>query len=104
MFASVLFLAGLAAWEGFFDAVPRFTPGGWLAVLFIGASSGLGYYLWLWALRHTTATEVTVYLALGPVTATALGALLLAEPVSLLFLIGLGCVALGVWLAHRRPR
>jgi drug/metabolite transporter (DMT)-like permease len=104
MFASVLFLAGLAAWEGFFDAVPRFTPGAWLAVLFIGASSGLGYYLWLWALRHKTATEVTVFLSLGPVTATALGALLLAEPVSVLFLIGLGCLALGFWLAHRPPR
>ena len=104
MLASVLFLAVLAAWEGFFDAVPRFTPAGWLAVLFIGASSGLGYYLWLWALRHTTPTEVTVFLALSPVTASALGALLLAEPVSVLFLLGLACVALGLWLAHRPPR
>ena len=104
MFASVVFLAGLAAWEGFFDAVPRFTPGGWLAIVFIGASSGLGFYLWLWALRHATATQVTVFLALGPVTATALGVLLLSEEVSVLFLIGLGCVALGLWLAHRQPR
>ncbi len=104
MLASVLFLGGLAAWEGFFDALPSFTLGGWLAVLFIGTGSGLGYYLWLWALRHTTATEVTVFLALSPVTASGLGALLLAEPVSLAFLLGLACVALGLWLAHRRPR
>ncbi len=103
MLASVVFLAVLAAWEGFFDGLPQFTAGGWLAVLFIGASSGLGYYLWLWALRHTTATEVTVFLALSPVTATALGALLLSEPVSVMFLVGLACVALGLWLAHRQP-
>ena len=45
MFASVLFLEIFAAREVFFDAVPRFTPGGWLTVLFIGGNSGLAYYL-----------------------------------------------------------
>jgi len=103
MLASVLFLAGLAAWEGFFAALPRFTAGGWLAVLFIGLSSALGYYLWLWALQHTTATRVTVFLALGPITATALGGVFLSEAISAAFVLGLGCVVLGLWLAHRRP-
>ena len=102
MFASVLFLALLAAWEGFFSAPPDFTPGGWLAVVFIGVSSAVGYYLWLWALQHTTPTKVTVFLALSPITATALGAFLLSEAVSGLFLLGLACVALGLWLAHWR--
>jgi drug/metabolite transporter (DMT)-like permease len=100
MLASVVFLAGLAAWEGFFGSMPHFTPGGWLAVLFIGVSSGVGYYLWLWALKHATPTKVTVFLALSPITATALGALLLSERISLLFILGLCCVALGLWLAH----
>ena len=45
MLASVLFLALIAAGQGFFASVSRFTPGGWLAVGFIGSSSGLG--LWL---------------------------------------------------------
>lgn len=103
MLASVLFLAVPAAWEGFFDAPPSFTVGGWLAVLFIGASSGLGYYLWLWALRHTTPTKVSVFLALSPVTATALGWAFLSEDISVWFLAGLTCVAFGLWLAHRPP-
>ncbi|MDJ0611020.1 MAG: DMT family transporter [Kiloniellales bacterium] len=101
MFASVLFLAALAAGEGFFDEVPEFTLGGWLAILFIGGNSALGYYLWLWALRHTTPTKVAVFLSLGPVTATVLGAVLLGETVSGLFLAGLACVALGLAVAHR---
>ena len=100
MLASVGFLAVLAAGEGFFDSLPRFTAGGWLAVVFIGASSGIGYYLWLWALRHTTPTRVTVFLALSPITAAGLGALLLAEQVSTLSLLGLASVALGLYLAH----
>jgi drug/metabolite transporter (DMT)-like permease len=102
MLASVGFLAVLAAGEGFFGSLPRFSAGGWLAVVFIGVSSGVGYYLWLWALKHTTPTKVTVFLALSPVTAAGLGALLLAETLSAMSLLGLAGVALGLWLAHRR--
>ena len=101
MLASVAFLAILATGEGFFGALPRFTPRGWLAVLFIGVNSGIGYYLWLWALNHAPATQVTVFLSLSPVTAAVLGSLLLSEPVSPGALIGLVGVAAGLVLAHR---
>ena len=101
MLVSVGFLAVLAAGEGFFGSLPRFTAGGWLAVLYIGIGSGGGYYLWLWALGHATPTQVTVFLALSPVTATVLGATLLGETLSAPALLGLACVALGLWLAHR---
>jgi drug/metabolite transporter (DMT)-like permease len=99
MLASVAFLTVPAARDGFFAAVPRFTVGGWLAVLFIGIGSGVGYYLWLWALGRATPTEVTVFLALSPITATGLGALLLGEAVSALSLLGLACVAFGLRFA-----
>lgn len=101
MVAAVVFLAALAAGEGFFAGWPHLTSGGWAAVLFIGVSSGVGYFLWLWALGHAPATEVTVFLALSPFTAALLGALLLAEPITLPATGGLVCVALGLWLAHR---
>ena len=104
MLASVGFLAVLAAAEGFFDALPHVTPGGWLAVAYIGVGSGAGYVLWLWALRHATPTRVTVFLALSPVTAAGLGALLLGEAISAEALLGLACVALGLALAHWRER
>lgn len=100
MLASVAFLTPLAAGEGFFTSRPEFTPGGWLAVLFIGLSSGGGYYLWLWALHHATPTQVTVFLALSPVTAAALGVWLLGEPVSPLAALGFVSVAAGLRLAH----
>jgi drug/metabolite transporter (DMT)-like permease len=99
MLASVAFLAVIAAREGFFDAMPRFSPAGWGAVLFIGIGSGVGYYLWLWALRNADATEVTVFLALSPVTAAALGAMLLGEALSATSAAGLAAVVAGLWLA-----
>jgi drug/metabolite transporter (DMT)-like permease len=99
MLASVVFLAVLAAGEGFFAAPPAFTMKGWLAILFIGASSGIGYFLWLWALRHTAATNVTIFLALSPITAALLGALLLGEALSAAALGGLVAVLLGLVVA-----
>ena len=101
MLASVGFLAALAAAEGFFGSLPRFTAAGWLAVVFIGISSGIGYYLWLWALNHTSPTKVTVFLALSPITAAGLGAFLLEETISMMLFVGLACVVLGLWIAHR---
>lgn len=101
MLASVAFLAVLAAGEGFFAGWPHFTGGGWAAVVFIGVSSGVGYFLWLWALGHAPATDVTVFLALSPFTAAALGAGLLGERVTAPAALGLACVGVGLWLAHR---
>ncbi len=101
MLASVAFLAVLAAGEGFFAGPPHFTAGGWAAVVFIGVSSGVGYWLWLWALAHASPTRVTIFLSLSPVTASVLGALLLAEPMRWSLGIGLVCVVAGIWLAYR---
>ncbi len=102
MLASVCFLAILAGTEGLFATPPRFTLAGWLVVLFIGVSSGLGYALWLWALAHATPTRVTLFIALSPVTAAAAGAILLGEPVAPSTGLGLLGVVLGLWLAHAR--
>lgn len=101
MLASVAVLALAAAGEGFFAAAPRFTPEGWLAIAFIGVSSGVGYFLWLWALQHGSPTRVTAFLALSPITAAALGALALAEPLTGQLLAGLACVVAGLLVAHR---
>lgn len=102
MLASVAVLAILAGTgEGFFGAWPHFTPGGWLAVLFIGVSTSIGYVLWLWALGRASATRVSVFLSLSPVTALVLGAALLGERISLLSVMGLACLVCGLWLAGR---
>jgi drug/metabolite transporter (DMT)-like permease len=67
--------------------------------LFIGLSSGGGYVLWLWALKNIAATRVTVFLSLSPVTAAALGVVVLGEAVTVGMMAGVVCVAAGLWLA-----
>jgi drug/metabolite transporter (DMT)-like permease len=101
MLASVVALAFLALAEGSLATLGAIDLQGWLAILFIGFSSGVGYFLWLWALRHTTPTKVSVFIALSPLTAALLGAALLGEALDLGLLSGLLCVAAGLWLAHR---
>jgi drug/metabolite transporter (DMT)-like permease len=101
MLASVVFLSGLAAWEGFFVHTPRLSPAGWLVVVFIGLSSGIGYALWLWALKHASPTRVTVFLSLSPVTAAVVGTFGLGEPFTPGMLAGLAGVTAGLWLATR---
>jgi drug/metabolite transporter (DMT)-like permease len=100
MLASVVFLALLAASEGFFNAVPHFTLEGWFAVFFIGFGSGIGYYLWLWALNNTSPTKVTLFLSLNPITAAGLGAFFLGEKITLMLLMGIICVIIGLGMAH----
>jgi len=104
MLASVLVLSVLAASEGFFNAMPVISTAGWFAIGFIGLSSGVGYFLWLWALGHTSPTKATVFQGLSPVTAALLGVFLLGEPMSFGLLAGIACVVAGLWVALRAPR
>ncbi|MGE0314611.1 MAG: DMT family transporter [Lautropia sp.] len=101
MLASVVFLALVAALEGFFRTPLAITPTGWAAIAFIGASSGIGYFLWLWALRHAPATSVAVFLGLSPITAALLGVVLLGEPLTAGVVLGTLLVLAGLWVAHR---
>jgi drug/metabolite transporter (DMT)-like permease len=102
MFAAVAFLGVLAGTAGFFDHRPSITGHGWAAIVFIGLSSGIGYFLWLYALKHASPTRVTVFLALSPVTAALLGALLLGESMTAGLWLGLAAVAAGLKLALGR--
>lgn len=101
MLASVLFLALAGLGEGWPGRIASFSPGAWAVVLFIGASSGIGYFLWLYALKHESPTRVTVFLALNPVTAAVLGAALLREPLGAHLAIALALIAAGLALAAR---
>jgi drug/metabolite transporter (DMT)-like permease len=99
MFVAVLALAGMAAAEGFFTAWPSFTAGEMAAVAFIGVSSGIGFFLWVYALGNAPPSLVTLFLGLGPVTAALGGTALLGEPLPVAALLGLGCVLAGLWWA-----
>ncbi len=83
MFASVVFLFFYSLPTEAFWQTPQLSMPVWWAVLGVGISSGIGYFTWLWSLKYLQATTVTMFLCLGPITATLLGATFLNEPVTL---------------------
>jgi drug/metabolite transporter (DMT)-like permease len=102
MLASVLFLALLALLGEQWPArIGGFSAQALAAVTFIGISSGVGYFWWLYALKHESPTRVTVFLALNPVTAALLGWALLGEALHPALLGALTLIGAGLWLAAR---
>ncbi len=101
MLASVLFLAVAALGEQWPQRVMHLSATAWAVVAFVGLSSGIGYFCWLYALKHESPTRVTVFLALNPVTAAVLGWLLLGERLGAHLLLALALIAAGLWLATR---
>jgi drug/metabolite transporter (DMT)-like permease len=78
------------------------SPVAWGIVGFIGVSSAVGYFWWLYALKHESPTRVTVFLALNPITAALLGTLLLHEPLEAWSVGAIVLIAAGLWLATRQ--
>ncbi|MGI9485835.1 MAG: DMT family transporter [Geminicoccaceae bacterium] len=101
MAAAVAFLFVLAAMETASIGFPVLDVVGWTVVIFIGLSSGIGYLLWLWALKNTTPTKVTMFLSLSPLTAALLGVGFLDEPLTIGTAVGLTGVMMGLWIAAR---
>ena len=104
MAAAVVVLGLCAPFEDAAARLPHVDARGWAAIVFIGTSSGIGYFLWLWALRHAAASRVTLFLSLSPLTAMALGVLLLGEPLQTSLVLALVLVVAGLWVAQDRGR
>lgn len=104
MAASVTALALLALAEAWPARLPLLSARAWAVAAFIGLSSGIGYFLWLYALKHDSPARVTVFLALNPVTAALAGALLLGEPLAAPVLGAIALIACGLALALRTAK
>jgi drug/metabolite transporter (DMT)-like permease len=75
----------------------------WTLIVALGSvGAALPFYLWSVALEGTTPTRTAITGTLNPVSAVALGTLLLGEPLSPHLLIGLGAITAGIVLTSWR--
>ena len=103
MVPGVLVLVAIAAASGVAPGDIPLTRENLLAIAYIGLiGSAFTYFLWLWALRHTTPSRVAIGLTMNPMGAMAAGAVILGEPITLGVWAGLGCIAGGILLANWR--
>lgn len=87
--------------EGPSSALVRMTPDTMMLVLFLGIFGGaIGYFLWTFALARLSPTQVAVYVNVNPMIATILGATLLAEKLTGVFVTGFAAVLAGVLLVN----
>lgn len=105
MLSGTAFL-GVLSWTTGVLAVPVLSAHEWLVLIgFLGVIGGaLGFFLWAWAVRQSTPTRTAVFLTLNPMTATFLGSVLLGEPITVPFLIGLALVLAGIVVANLQWR
>jgi drug/metabolite transporter (DMT)-like permease len=87
--------------EGFSQTLTKIDLQAASLIMFLGVCGGaLGYFLWTFALAHLTPTQVAVYINLNLMVATILGAALLAEKLTQIFIAGFVAVLIGVLLVN----
>ena len=100
MAAGAVCLLFLAWTSGGLGAVKRFGTPEWSAIAFLGVlGSAATFYLWSFALEHTTPTRVAISVTVNPIAAAAFGAVLLNEPIGWNFVIGFAAVISGIGIA-----
>lgn len=100
MLASVVFLACFCI-HGGRPIAPDLTVTQWLDIVFIGFSSGLGYYCWLWALGRLEPSRVVAFQALGPVTAALIDVVVQRRAPSLALCASILLVLSGLLIVQR---
>jgi len=95
-------LIALGCARGSFAAVAAFGAPQWIASVYLGALGGaLTFFLWAFALKHTTPTRVAISITVNPIVASLVGVRLLHEPVGLSLIAGIVAVFIGIALATR---
>jgi drug/metabolite transporter (DMT)-like permease len=85
---------------GGFSVVRDFNGAQWLAVGYLGLlGSAVIFFLWVYALSHTTPTKAAVSITVNPIFAAFIGAFAIGEPVGIDLIIGLAAVLAGIWIA-----
>lgn len=100
LFSSVAFFAG-----GNLSEISKLSFNGWVGVAFLGIfCSGLAYIAWYDGLQAIAASQVGAFLYLEPLVAVVVAAVILAEPITWVSLVGGSIILLGVYLVNRIPQ
>ena len=101
--SAILFTLPIAVVELATGAMPEFTTGSILGLLYLGVLGSAGAYgLWNVSLRYVDASVAGSFINLVPAIGVIL-AILVGEMMTTGQWIGAGVVAMGVWLTERTP-
>lgn len=76
---------------------------GWISVAYLAiVGSALAFTLYMFALKHLSATITSLYTYINPVIAILLGWALLGESLTAWEVAGMACTILGVWIVNSK--
>lgn len=79
------------------------TAQGWISVAYLALiGSALAFTLYMFALKHLSATVTSLYTYINPVVAIFMGWALLGEALSFWELVGMSLTIFGVWVVNSR--
>jgi drug/metabolite transporter (DMT)-like permease len=103
-FGAALLLA-IAFIRGGFGPLAAFGLGQWAALVYLAAiGTPIALYLWVFALRQASPTRVASTMAMHPVSASILAAIVIGEPVGLNLIVGVIAILGGIWIAASESR
>lgn len=98
----MLWIASAIRGEVSVDALLNLGPPQWLSLIYLGVlGSALAYIGYYDGIRKIGATRAGVFIALNPLTAVILGALLLGEQLTLAMYLGGGLILVGIFLCNK---
>ena len=98
----MLWVASAVRGEVSVAALVNLDPSQWLSLMYLGVlGSALAYIGYYDGLRKIGATRSGVFIALNPLTAVILGALLLGEQLTLTMCLGGGLILAGIFLCNK---
>jgi drug/metabolite transporter (DMT)-like permease len=101
--AACLFVIALS--RGGFNGAAAFGPAQWIAVSYLAIFGGAAaFWLWIFALQHATPTRVASTIAVHPISASIVAAILIGEPIGLNLGVGVVAVLAGIFIATSAPR
>jgi drug/metabolite transporter (DMT)-like permease len=98
-------LLAIALARGGFSAVTAFGGAQWIAVSYLAVFGGaIAFYLWVFALQRASPTRVASTIAVHPISASIVAAIVLGEPIGLSLWVGVVAVLAGIWIAAGETR
>jgi drug/metabolite transporter (DMT)-like permease len=93
-------LVAVVLWSGGFGGVSTLSAGQWSALVYMALlATPLALWLWIFALPPASPTRAASTMALHPIAAALLAALIVGEPLGFHLAIGIVAVLAGIWIA-----
>jgi drug/metabolite transporter (DMT)-like permease len=82
--------------------IPKLSLNGWLGLLILGVfGSGIAYITWYDALQILPASQASAFIYIEPLVTMVVASFILAEPITLVIIIGGALTITGVYLVNR---